>query len=129
MKRAAVSSVPEEAAWSGLGFLADLSSKPVGRSRGTFFDQFARGCAFIRRLTHCWHSFELYKDIPLLLLLFIIFIIVVAFYLALPGLSCGVRDFSCGDVGSSSRTRNQSQAPCLGKVESLPNDRQGSPCF
>ena len=92
---AAVSSVPEEASWSGLGRLEDLSSKPVGRSRGALFDHFAGGCAFIRRLTHCWHSFEFYKDILLLLLLFIIFIIVVVVYLASPGLSCRMRDFSC----------------------------------
>ena len=42
--------------------------------------------------------------------------------------SCGMRTFSCGmHVGSSSQTRDQTQAPCTGSMESYPLDHQGSP--
>ena len=62
--------------------------------------------------------------------------------MAEPGLSCGTQDlrcsmqaFSCGmrtlscsmHVGSSSPTRDATQAPCIGSVESYPLDHQGSP--
>ena len=57
------------------------------------------------------------------------------FIQAAPGLSCstrdlhyGMRDLSCGmHVGSSSLTRDQTRAPCIGSVESYPLDLQGSP--
>ena len=38
------------------------------------------------------------------------------------------RSFSCGmNAGSSSPTRDQTQAPCIGSAESYPLDHQGSP--
>ena len=44
-------------------------------------------------------------------------------------LSCGMRTLSCGmHTGSSFPTRNQTQAPCFGRVESYSLDHQGSPC-
>ena len=72
------------------------------------------------------------------------------FILALPGLSCGTQDLccimrdllvaacgllscsmwtlSCGmHAGSSSLTRDRTQAPCIGSTESYPLDQQGSP--
>ena len=50
-------------------------------------------------------------------------------YLAGPGLSCGMWDLqsSWQHVGSCSLTRDQTQAPCTGSVESQPLDHQGSP--
>ena len=43
-------------------------------------------------------------------------------------LSCGMRTLSCGlHAGSSSPTRDQTQAPCIGRVESYPLDHQGNP--
>ena len=43
-------------------------------------------------------------------------------------LSCGMQTLSCGMyVGSSSRTRDQTRAPCIGRAESYPLDHQGSP--
>ena len=50
--------------------------------------------------------------------------------------SCGTQDLlvaacgllSCGmHVGSSSPTRDRTQAPCIGSAESYPPDNQGSP--
>ena len=52
----------------------------------------------------------------------------------MPGLSCSTRDlrcsvFSCGTrVGSSSLTRDRTQAPCIGSADSYSLDHQGSPC-
>ena len=44
------------------------------------------------------------------------------------GLSCGMQTLSCGmHAGSSSPTRGQTRAPCIGSVESYPLDHQGSP--
>ena len=42
-------------------------------------------------------------------------------YLVVPGLNCGMH------VGSSSLTRDQTQAPCTGIAESYPPRHQGSP--
>ena len=43
-------------------------------------------------------------------------------------LSCGMRALSCGmHMGSSSLTRDQTRAPCLGSSESYPLRHQGSP--
>ena len=42
-------------------------------------------------------------------------------YLVVPGLNCGMH------VGSSSLTRDQTQAPCTGSAESYPLRHQGSP--
>ena len=43
-------------------------------------------------------------------------------------LSCGMQTLSCGmHVGSSSLTRDQTWAPCIGSAESYPLDHQGSP--
>ena len=43
-------------------------------------------------------------------------------------LTCGMQILSCGmHVGSSSLTRDQTQAPCIGSVESYPLGDQGSP--
>ena len=46
-----------------------------------------------------------------------------------PGLpSCGMRTLSCSmHVGSSSLTRDWTQAPCIGSTESCPLCHQGSP--
>ena len=60
-----------------------------------------------------------------------------ASYLQHAGLSCGMRTLSCGmrtlscsrHVGSSSPTRDQTQAPCIGSAESYPLDHQGIPSF
>ena len=42
--------------------------------------------------------------------------------------SYGMQTLSCGmHVGSSSLTRDQTQAPCIGSAESYPLDHQGSP--
>ena len=42
-------------------------------------------------------------------------------------LGCGMQTLSCGmHAGSSSLTRDQTQAPCIGSVESYPLDHQGS---
>ena len=48
---------------------------------------------------------------------------------AAPGLlSCGMRTPSCSmHVGSSSLTRDQTGAPCIGSMESYPLGHQGSP--
>ena len=43
-------------------------------------------------------------------------------------LSCGMQTLSCGmHVGSSSLTRDQTWAPCIGSMESYPLHHQGSP--
>ena len=45
-----------------------------------------------------------------------------------PGLSCGMWAVSCSmHVGSRSLTRDRTQAPCIGSVESYPLDHQGRP--
>ena len=50
------------------------------------------------------------------------------FILAVPGLSCGMRDLCWGrHAGSSSLTRVRTRVPCIGSVESYPLDHQGSP--
>ena len=58
------------------------------------------------------------------------------FILAVPGLSCSMQVLlvaACGllscsmHVGSSSPTRDQTLAPCIGSMESYPLDHQGSP--
>ena len=42
--------------------------------------------------------------------------------------SCGMRTLSCSMYdGSSSPTRNRTQAPCIGRVESYSLDHQGNP--
>ena len=59
----------------------------------------------------------------------------ILFILAAPGLSwgtgdlcCGMQALSCGmHAGSSSLTRDQTRAPCIGSTESYPLDQQGSP--
>ena len=50
-------------------------------------------------------------------------------YLAAQGLNCGMQDLLLWHVGSSSQTRDQTQAPCVGSPESQPLDHQGSPQF
>ena len=80
----------------------------------------------------------------------IYFLFLFLFILSVPGLSCCVQDLRCGmqdllvaaggllscsmwtlscgmHVGSSSLTRDQTQAPCIGSVESYPLDHQGNP--
>ena len=54
--------------------------------------------------------------------------------MAAPGLNGSTQDLCCGmwdiylqHVGSSSSTRGWTRAPCIGRVESQPQDRQGSP--
>ena len=43
-------------------------------------------------------------------------------------LSCGMQTLSCGmHAGFSSPTRDGTQAPCIGSMESYPLDHQGSP--
>ena len=43
-------------------------------------------------------------------------------------LSCIMQTLSCGmHAGSSSLTRDRTQVPCIGSVESYPLDHQGSP--
>ena len=43
--------------------------------------------------------------------------------------SCGMQTLSCGmHAGSSSLTRDRTQAPCIESAESYPLDPQGSPC-
>ena len=39
-------------------------------------------------------------------------------YLAAQGLNCGMQDLLLWHVGSSSQTRDQTQAPCVGSPES-----------
>ena len=57
-----------------------------------------------------------------LLLLLLFFILVVL------GLGCGMRTLSSGmHVGSTSLTKDQTQAPCIGSMESYPLHHQGSP--
>ena len=58
-----------------------------------------------------------------ILFFFLIFI----FYLTVPGLSCGMKDLQSQHVGSSFLTRDPTQAPCIGNMESQPLDHQGSP--
>ena len=51
-------------------------------------------------------------------------------YLAVPGVSCvmwDMQDFQLQPLGSSSLTRDQTQAPCIRNVESQPLHHQGSP--
>ena len=48
-------------------------------------------------------------------------------YLAEPGLSCSRQDLQWQHVGSSSLTRDQTQAPCTGSREPQPLDHKGSP--
>ena len=59
----------------------------------------------------------------------ILFIVACGNFLAARGLlSCGMRTLSCGmHAGSSSLTRDPTQAPCIGSEESYPLDHQGSP--
>ena len=51
-------------------------------------------------------------------------------FMAVRGLSCSTRDLQSPlwHVGSSSLIRNESQAPCIGSMESYPLDYQGGPC-
>ena len=45
-------------------------------------------------------------------------------------LSCGMQTLSCSmHVGSSSLTRDRTQAPCIGSMESYPLCHQGSPLW
>ena len=48
-------------------------------------------------------------------------------YLAALGLRCGMQDLQLWQVGSSSLTRDRTQAPCLGSRESQLLDHQESP--
>ena len=70
--------------------------------------------------------------------LFIYFLNIYLFILAVPGLSCNMWDLliaacrllSCGmRAVSSSPTRDRTQDPCIGSVESYPLNHQGSPVF
>ena len=49
-------------------------------------------------------------------------------YLAMLGLCWGIQDLQLQHVGSSSLTRDQTQALCTGGLESYLLDYQGSPC-
>ena len=50
------------------------------------------------------------------------------FILAEPGLSCGMHPLSCNmHAGSSSPTRDRTQAPCIGNAEFYPLGHEGSP--
>ena len=69
-----------------------------------------------------------------------LFIFLIFIYLASSSLSCGKLDLCCGTracgifscsmhVGSSSLTRDPTQTPCIGSMDSQPMDHQGSPCI
>ena len=59
--------------------------------------------------------------------LFFFFFFLIFIYLAAPGLSCSIQDLQLQHVGSSSLTRDQTWALCIGSVKSQPLDHQGSP--
>ena len=49
------------------------------------------------------------------------------YYLAMQGLSCSMQDLLVAVCGIYSLTRDRTQAPCIGSMESSPLDHQGSP--
>ena len=88
----------------------------------------------VEHLFICWPLYIFFREMSVKSFAhFYLFIYLL--FLAAPGLSCGTQDLRCGmrtiscgmHVGSSSPTRDRTQAPCIGSVESYPQDHQGSP--
>ena len=91
-----------------------------------------KGCWILSNALMCLLRLSFYLNIYLLF--------INLFILAVLGLSCSMRDLCCGmfscsmripssgmHVGSSSPTRDGTQAPCFGSVEFYPLDHKGSP--